>query len=100
MLLACIAGVPGSNPICITLSAARELHALHQFHHTNAEVLSSVEKEGTRCGRVVQALRYKSEGRRFVFQIGLLGFFIDLIIPGDSASNRSEYQWQLLGVGG
>jgi len=49
---------------------------------------------------VVQALRYKSEGRRFVFQIGLLGFFIDLIIPGDSASNRSEYQWQLLGVGG
>jgi hypothetical protein len=46
---------------------------------------------------VVKALCYKSEGRRFIFQIGLLGFLIDLILPGDSATNKSECQGHLLG---
>jgi hypothetical protein len=46
-------------------------------------------------GQLVQALRYKSEGRGVNSRWEKLEFFIDLIFPAagvDSASNRNEYQ--------
>jgi hypothetical protein len=36
---------------------------------------------GTRGGVVVEALRYKPEGRRFDSPMVLLEFFIDVILP-------------------
>jgi len=57
--------------------------------------------------QLVEALRYKPEGRGFDFPIVSLEFFIDIIFPvalwpwGDSASKRNEYQkYFLVGTGG
>jgi len=53
--------------------------------------------------QLVEALRYKPEGRGFD-SLWCLAFFIDIILrphydPGvDSASNRNEYQEYFLGV--
>jgi hypothetical protein len=53
--------------------------------------------EGHAVAQLVEALRYKSEGRWFEF-------FIDLILPPhngpgvDTVSNRNEYQVYFLGV--
>jgi hypothetical protein len=57
--------------------------------------------------QLVEAPRYKQEGRGFDFRFGHRGFFISLILPAalclavDSASNRNEYQkYFLRGKGG
>ena len=54
--------------------------------------------------QLVEALRYKSEGRGFDFPMVSLEFFINIILPAalwpmgvDSASNRNEYQEYFLG---
>jgi hypothetical protein len=99
MRLACTTGVPGSNLICITLSPTRELHALLRFHHTNAEILSSVEKKGTRSGACGEGTALQVRRSQVRIPNGAIGFSIGLILPGDSASIRSEYQGHLLGVG-
>ena len=55
--------------------------------------------------QLVEALRYKPEGRGFVSRwYQWIFFFIDIILPAalrpqvDSASNRNEYQEYFLGV--
>ena len=45
---------------------------------------------------MVKALRYKLAGRGF--PMVSLEFFIDMILPVDSTSNRNEYQVYFLGV--
>jgi len=54
--------------------------------------------------QLVEALRYKSEGRGFDPRWCHWNFFIDIILPAalwhlgvDSASNRNEYQEYFLG---
>ena len=52
---------------------------------------------------MVEALRYKSEGRGFDSPMVSLEFFIDIILLAalwhfDSASNRNEYREYFLGV--
>jgi len=52
--------------------------------------------EGAHVGVVVKALCYKLAGRGF--PMVSLEFFIDMILPVDSTSNRNEYQVYFLGV--
>jgi hypothetical protein len=75
MLLKCIAGVPGSNLLCITLSPARELHALLRFHHTNAEILPSIEKKRTRCGACGEGTALQVGRSQVHIPNGAIGFF-------------------------
>ena len=49
--------------------------------------------------KLVEAMRYKMEGRGFDTRWCHCNIFIDVILPGfDPASNRNEYQEYFLGV--
>ena len=72
--LACTASVQGSNLICITLSPTRELHDLLRFRHTYAEILSSVEKKGTRCGACGEGTALQVGRSQVCVPNGTIGF--------------------------
>jgi hypothetical protein len=78
---------PGNFPLYFGLAILTPKCSLPQKRNEHA------------VAQLVDELRYKPEGRGFIFQMGLLGIFIDLIFPGDSACNRNEYQGHLMGGG-
>jgi hypothetical protein len=58
---------------------------------------------GHAVAQLVEALRYKSEGRGFDSRWWHWNFFIDIILPHygpavDAARNRNEYQEYFLGL--
>jgi hypothetical protein len=77
--------------VCIVQNYADIWCLYNKYTHCN--------ETGDAVGQLVEALRYKPEGRGFDWNWISLEFFIDIIFSV-SASNRNEYKEYFLGGGG
>ena len=87
------------------VGGGQEVHAKDNYVKSQENILHSILREGGHAvAQLVEALRYKLEGRGFDsrwchWNFSLICSFRPRYVPGvDSPSNRNEYQEYFLGV--